>query len=165
MFNESNRSNRLFGIGGLSTHDVKPPEDQSSKVSWIDPKLLKDFGRKCQPECEAVRKRPNIKPKLEIADMCLISTYKRGVISSITKQDILELHSVLAKAPGKKPETLLSPSRVNHVMTAHKQIVDEAADQLNFTTPFADFRPVGFSTEELFERHQSTQEFNPQNQE
>ncbi len=109
-------------------------------VSFVDSPLFEDFAIKYQEESEAVWKRSNIKTKRDIADKWLIPTFKGRMISSITKQEILELRSVLAKAPGKKPGTLLSPSRVNHVMTALKQIVDEAADRFNFTTPFTNIK-------------------------
>lgn len=129
-----------LGFSGSNNLIAKAIDLPPSGVGFVDSPLFEDFARQYQQESEAVWKRSNIKTKQEIADKWLIPTFKGRMISSITKQDILELRSVLAKAPGKKPGTLLSPSRVNHVMTALKQIVDEAADRFNFTTPFTNIK-------------------------
>lgn len=129
-----------LGLSGLNTLTAKPIDLPPSEVACVESPLFEDFARQYQQESEAVWKRSNIKTKRDIADKWLIPTFKGRMISSITKQEILELRSVLAKAPGKKPGTLLSPSRVNHVMTALKQIVDEAADRFNFTTPFTNIK-------------------------
>lgn len=145
QFLEAEKFNALSQAVGGSTSPqfvISNQELSGNKqdVSFVDSPLFEDFAIKYQDESEAVWKRSNIKTKRDIADKWLIPTFKGRVISSITKQDILELRSVLAKAPGKKPGTLLSPSRVNHVMTALKQIVDEAADRFNFTTPFTNIK-------------------------
>jgi len=62
-------------------------------------------------------------------------------ISHITKADILKFRSLLAKEPGLTNE-FLSPSRVNHVMTTLRQILNEAADRYEFNNPFLGIKPL-----------------------
>ena len=99
-----------------------------------------EFAEKFITENESLWKRSNIRTKRDILEKWLIPQFGKRVISSITKQDLLEFRSVLAKAPGKKPETTMSASRINHVMTSVKQVLDEAADRFNFTTPYQNIK-------------------------
>ncbi len=99
-----------------------------------------EFAKKFVEENESLWKRSNIRTKRDIMEKWLIPQFGNKVISSITKQDLLEFRSVLAKAPGKKPETTMSASRINHVMTSVKQVLDEAADRFNFTTPYQNIK-------------------------
>lgn len=99
-----------------------------------------EFAQKFIEENESLWKRSNIRTKRDILEKWLIPQFGKKVISSITKQDLLEFRSVLAKAPGKKPGTTMSASRINHVMTSVKQVLDEAADRFNFTTPYQNIK-------------------------
>ena len=99
-----------------------------------------EFAEKFIAENESLWKRSNIRTKRDILEKWLIPQFGKRVISSITKQDLLEFRSVLAKAPGKKPGTTMSASRINHVMTSVKQVLDEAADRFNFTTPYQNIK-------------------------
>ena len=99
-----------------------------------------EFAEKFIVENESLWKRSNIRTKRDILEKWLIPQFGMRVISSITKQDLLEFRSVLAKAPGKKPGTTMSASRINHVMTSVKQVLDEAADRFNFTTPYQNIK-------------------------
>nr|WP_282756035.1 site-specific integrase [Desulfuromonas thiophila] len=56
-------------------------------------------------------------------------------VSHITKGDILKFRSALAKVQiGNRVG--LSPMRINHIMTALRMILNDAADRFHFTTPF-----------------------------
>lgn len=54
-------------------------------------------------------------------------------ISAINKQQILSFRSTLAKVPGRKGKEL-SPSRINHIMTPLRVMLNEAADRYEFTS-------------------------------
>ncbi|MCQ8895694.1 site-specific integrase [Limnobacter humi] len=99
-----------------------------------------EFAEKFIAENESIWKRSNLRTKQETLEKWLRPHFGTKVISSITKQDILEFRSVLAKAPGKKPGTTMSASRINHVMTSVSQILSEAADRFNFNTPFQNIK-------------------------
>jgi integrase len=62
-------------------------------------------------------------------------------VGHITKGDILKFRSSLAKVQiGKRGG--LSPSRINHIMTTLRMILNDAADRYNFSTPFVGIKPL-----------------------
>ncbi|RAS59098.1 integrase [Vibrio diazotrophicus] len=56
-------------------------------------------------------------------------------ISAINKAQILQFRTILAKVPGRNGG-FLSPSRINHIMTPLRMILNEAADRYDFTSPW-----------------------------
>jgi len=71
----------------------------------------------------------------------LIPRFGEIQVSHITKGDILKFRSSLAKVQiGNKGG--LSPSRVNHIMTTLRQILNDAADRFHFSTPFVGIKPL-----------------------
>jgi integrase len=71
----------------------------------------------------------------------LIPHFAGKRVSSITRADILKFRSTLAKEPGLN-NAFLSPSRINHVMTTLRQILNEAADRYDFSNPFKGIKPL-----------------------
>ena len=70
----------------------------------------------------------------------LKSVFGEEEVSCITKGDILKFRSSLAKGPnGTKA---LSLSRVNHVMTTLRMILNDAADRFHFSTPFVGIKQL-----------------------
>jgi len=61
-------------------------------------------------------------------------------VSRITKGDILKFRSSLAKGSNGTKE--LSPSRVNHIMTTLRMILNDAADRFDFNTPFVGIKQL-----------------------
>lgn len=57
-------------------------------------------------------------------------------ISNITKADILQFRSSLAKVPGRSANGCLSATRINHIMTPLRMILNEAADRFDFISPY-----------------------------
>jgi integrase len=60
--------------------------------------------------------------------------------SSITKTDVLTYRTTLAKEPGRAGKTGLSPKRINEIMGTLRQILEEAADQHEFTSPMTNVK-------------------------
>ncbi|TKF19483.1 DUF3596 domain-containing protein, partial [Vibrio genomosp. F6] len=58
----------------------------------------------------------------------LLPTFGNKKISAINKGQILQFRSILAKVPGRKG-SFLSPSRINHIMTPLRVLLNEAADR------------------------------------
>jgi integrase len=74
-------------------------------------------------------------------DKHLLPYFGEMAVSHITKSDILKFRSSLAKVlVGKKVG--LSPSRINHVMTTLRMILNDAADRYQFNTPFRGIKPL-----------------------
>lgn len=78
----------------------------------------------------------------QILDLHLFPAFGEKKVGDITKDDILNFRSVLAKVPGRKRNVTLSSRRINAVMLVLRQIIDEAADRFKFTTPWARIKPL-----------------------
>lgn len=65
----------------------------------------------------------------------LLPEFGEKDVSSITKAQILNFRSSLAKEP-KRKKSPLSPATINKVMTPLRMIMNEAADRYEFTSPF-----------------------------
>lgn len=64
-------------------------------------------------------------------------------VGCVTRADVLKFRSDLTKVPGRnKNSEGLSANRINKIMNPLKQILDEAADRFEFTTPFARIKPL-----------------------
>lgn len=57
-------------------------------------------------------------------------------VSGIKRQDILEFRSHVAKLTNEKTRARLDPSTVNKTLKIFRMIINEAADQYEFTSPF-----------------------------
>ncbi|WP_194436049.1 site-specific integrase [Vibrio fluminensis] len=71
----------------------------------------------------------------------LLPTFGNKKISAINKGQILQFRSILAKVPGRS-KGFLSPSRINHIMTPLRVILNEAADRYDFTSPWKNIKAL-----------------------
>ncbi len=74
-------------------------------------------------------------------DKYLLPTFGNKKISAINKGQILQFRSILAKVPGRSGK-FLSPSRINHIMTPLRMILNEAADRYDFTSPWKNIKAL-----------------------
>ncbi|XRI74961.1 site-specific integrase [Acidithiobacillus montserratensis] len=65
----------------------------------------------------------------------LLPVFGAKRVGQITKGDILAFRSGLAKVPGRKGKPL-SASRINHILTPLRMILNEAANRFEFTAPY-----------------------------
>ena len=71
----------------------------------------------------------------------LLPSFGRSLVDEITKADILNFRATLTQ-PDHKRRKGLSPSRINHVMTPLRMILNEAADRYEFQTPYQNIKPL-----------------------
>ncbi|MGL6314159.1 Arm DNA-binding domain-containing protein [Vibrio sp. WXL103] len=71
----------------------------------------------------------------------LIPTFGSKRISAINKVQIMQFRSFLAKVPGRNAQ-FLSPSRINHIMTPLRMILNEAADRYDFTPAWKNIKAL-----------------------
>jgi integrase len=64
------------------------------------------------------------------------------VVGSITKSDVLEFRATLAKVKGRGEQIGLSPKRINEIMGLLRQILNEAADRFEFTSPMTNIKKL-----------------------
>lgn len=103
--------------------------------------LFKDFAEKWFDECKIGWRRSYIKTIRDTIDKHLLPYFGEKMVSSIRREDILDFRSQLAKVPGRKNQTL-SARRINAVVLGLRQILNEAADRYNFTTPSQRIKPL-----------------------
>jgi integrase len=80
-------------------------------------------------------RRSHTKSLLSTLNGRLIPSFKGKAVGSLTKSDILAFRAALAKVPGRGGKDRLSPKRINEIIGLLCQILDEAADRFQFTTP------------------------------
>lgn len=71
----------------------------------------------------------------------LLPTFGNKRISAINKAQIMQFRSILAKVPGRNSQ-FLSPSRINHIMTPLRMILNEAADRYDFTPAWKNIKAL-----------------------
>ena len=72
----------------------------------------------------------------------LIPTFGDQAVSNIRREDILSFRSTLAKEPGRKQNSKLSPRRINAIVLVLTQVLNEAADRFDFTTAGDRIKPL-----------------------
>ena len=70
----------------------------------------------------------------------LVNYFKSRVVGSITKSDVLAFRAHLAKEPGRGNKTGLSAKRINEIMGTLSQILADAADRFEFTSPMVNVK-------------------------
>jgi integrase len=109
-------------------------------VSKSGTPLFNDFVEEWYMECEVTWKISYQKTVRGNIEKHLKPVFGEEEVSHITKGDILKFRSSLAKVPnGKK---VLSPSRINHIMTTLRMILNDAAERFHFSTPFVGIKPL-----------------------
>lgn len=63
-------------------------------------------------------------------------------VGHITRVDILQFRSTLAKVPGRNGNVGLSENRINKILDPLRRIFEEAADVYQFTTPYVRIKPL-----------------------
>ena len=117
-----------------------------------DQKLLALLQRDCKQTNKALSNALNLSvtavyeriKKLEkegIINKYILPMFGSKKISAITKQQILSFRSTLAKVPGRKGKEL-SPSRINHIMTPLRVMLNEAADRYDFTSSWKNIKAL-----------------------
>ena len=96
---------------------------------------FQDFASQWSKEHEIEWRRSHIRSLRSTLDGRLIPHFGQKVVSSITKSDILAYRATLAKVKGRGDKEGLSPKRINEIIGTLCQIIDEAADRFEFTTP------------------------------
>ncbi|HAX19394.1 MAG TPA: integrase [Hydrogenophaga sp.] len=80
-------------------------------------------------------RRSHIRSLLSTLDGRIKPYFSNRVITSITKADVLAFRAALAKEPGRGGKAGLSAKRINEIMGTLRQILAEAADRFEFTSP------------------------------
>ena len=97
--------------------------------------LFSDFAEKWMKEMKIEWRDTHYITNQGILDQYLIPRFGSQPVDEITKDEIMEFRSSLADLKGRKCENL-SSSRMNHIMTPLRMILNEAANRFNFSSPY-----------------------------
>lgn len=111
--------------------DTKVTQEESNSLS----PQFKVFANQWVDEHSVEWRRSHLKSLVSTLNGRLIPAFGEKVVSSITKSDILAFRAALAKEPGRAGKAGLSAKRINEIMGTLKQIIEEAADRFEFTSP------------------------------
>jgi len=100
----------------------------------IGPKF-QDFANLWVDEHSIEWRRSHIKSLLSTLNGRLIPMFGNKVVGSITKSDVLAFRASLAKVKGRGDKEGLSAKRINEIIGLLRQILNEAADRFEFTSP------------------------------
>ncbi|OZB69848.1 MULTISPECIES: site-specific integrase [unclassified Thiomonas] len=138
-----------FPKAGFSTRSAiasatsAPPSTTATFTAAAIPPtpLFADFAQQWQAENAVQWRRSYQRTVADIVSVHLLPHFGQQEVGSISREQILIFRSSLAKAPGRKKETL-SPRRINAVMNILRGILFEASDRYQFTCPFYNIKPL-----------------------
>lgn len=141
--------------GSISVADTQniAPVSHSNVYSAIQTSIpatpfFKDFAEKWFDECKIGWRRSYIETMRNTIDKHLLPYFGDKMVSSIRREDILDFRSQLAKVPGRKSQNL-SARRINAIVLGLRQILNEAADRYNFTTPGQRVKPLKIKRQDI----------------
>lgn len=108
----------------------------------VDTPLFRDFAEQWFNEFSVGWRRTYISTVRQIIDSRLIPAFGDKAVSNIRREDILSFRSTLAKDPGRKQDSTLSPRRINAIVLVLTQVLNEAADRFHFTTAGDRIKPL-----------------------
>lgn len=98
--------------------------------------LFKDFALTWLEEMKIQWRPSYYRTNRLTLERYLIPALGNKEICQVSKTDILNLRSSLADVPGRKGKSSLTASRVNHVLTPLRMILNEAASRHGFISPY-----------------------------
>jgi integrase len=78
----------------------------------------------------------------QIIDHHLVPVFGERLVSDIRRDTILTFRTEIAKARGRAEGSTLSPRRINAILLVLRQILNEAADRFDFTSPSQRIKPL-----------------------
>jgi len=113
----------------------------ATREQEVGPKF-KDFANLWVDEHSIEWRRSHIKSLLSTLNGRLIPTFGEKVVGSITKSDVLAFRASLAKVKGRGDKEGLSAKRINEIIGLLRQILNEAADRFEFTSPMTNIKKL-----------------------
>ncbi|MDO9220920.1 MAG: DUF3596 domain-containing protein [Hydrogenophaga sp.] len=112
-----------------------PAPSIAESINEISTPLFSTFANQWVDEHSIEWRRSHIKSLVSTLNSRLIPHFGNKAVGSITKSDILVFRATLAKVKGRGDKEGLSPKRINEIIGLLRQILNEAADRFEFTSP------------------------------
>ncbi|MGF1794231.1 site-specific integrase [Photobacterium profundum] len=127
--------------------DERKRQSQAYFATSYSPKL-KEFAQIWLAEMKIEWSKAHYEDVEGVLNKYIYPTFGSKKISAINKTQILQFRSILAKVPGRKG-SFLSPSRINHIMTPLRVLLNEAADRYDFTSPWRNIKALKIGRTEI----------------
>lgn len=129
-------------LGTFDYNEYFPSSGRAEEISRLqagraDSKvpIFRDFANLWFDEKKMEWRESHIKTVRLTLEKYLLPNFGKHEVSAITKAGILAFRSALGKVPGQKSQSL-SATRINHIITPLRMILNEAAGRFDFTSPF-----------------------------
>jgi len=122
----------------LEKLEVSRVQSRSAKIGSEeseDTPTFEEFALQWVDEMRVQWRNTQIKTVSNTLSKHLIPTFGKKRVGLITKRDVMAFRSDLAKVPGRNGKAL-SASRINHILTPLRMILNEAANRYEFTSPY-----------------------------
>lgn len=103
---------------------------------------FRDFANQWVDEHSVEWRRSHIRSLVSTLNGRLIPHFGDKPVASISKSDILAFRTTLAKVKGRGDKEGLSPKRINEIIGLLRQILNEAAERFEFTSPATNIKTL-----------------------
>ncbi|WP_290653601.1 DUF3596 domain-containing protein [Idiomarina sp.] len=110
-------------------------KEMQVRSQHLDTPLFSDFAETWFAEMRIQWRTSHADTVRRTLNGYLLPAFGDKEVGCITKADILEFRASLAKVTTRSNKQL-SPSRINHIMTPLRMILNEAANRYNFSSPY-----------------------------
>jgi len=147
-FPESKALKRLAKLGNANSPTASTALNADQVVTLTEEAkahkgpLFKDFSTQWFDERSIEWRRSHIRSLLSTLNGHLVPHFGERVVGSITKSDVLEFRATLAKVKGRGKQEGISNKRINEIMGLLRQILNEAADRFEFTSPMVNIKKL-----------------------
>jgi integrase len=128
------RIDRASSTAAAVVAPVAAVTEVASELVAVGP-LFSEFASKWVDDHSIEWRRSHIKSLLSTLNGRLVPEFGNKAVGNISKSDILAFRATLAKVKGRGEQVGLSSKRINEIIGLLRQILTEAADQFQFTSP------------------------------
>lgn len=122
--------------------EVAAPEPKPVASPTAIGPIFQDFANQWVDERSIEWRRSHIKSLLSTLNGHLMPQFGSKVVGSINKSDVLAFRASLAKVKGRGTKEGLSAKRINEIIGLLRQILNEAADRFEFTSPMTNIKKL-----------------------
>jgi integrase len=97
--------------------------------------LFRDFANQWVDERSVEWRRSHVRSLLSTLNGRILPFFGARTVRSITKADVLTFRAEMAKLPGRGNKPGLSAKRINEIIGVLNQILDEAAERFEYSSP------------------------------
>lgn len=112
--------------------------------------FFKEFANQWFQQFELSWRRSHKLTVRSTLDRHLIPYFGEKEVGSITRADVLDFRSSLAKVPGRKGNKSLSNKTINRIVQILRQILHEAANQFHFNEPVGKLKYLKVKKPDIF---------------